>query len=77
MVWQPKYTITDKLIVTMHRIGEATGELKALRLSSNILAWLELEARELSAHASTSIEGNPLPLTDVKRLLKTKIFAYT
>jgi Fic family protein len=27
-------------------------------------------AHELSAHASTSIEGNPLPLTDVKMLLK-------
>jgi Fic family protein len=72
MAWQPTYTITDKLIFTMRRIGEAIGELKALGLSSNIMARLELEARELSTHASTSIEGNPLPLTDVKRLLKTK-----
>jgi Fic family protein len=34
------------------------------------LAKLEIEAREFSSYASTSIEGNPLPLTDVKRLLK-------
>ena len=70
MEWQPKYTITDRLIVTMRRVGEAIGEIKALGLSPNVLARLELEARALSTHASTSIEGNPLPLTDVKRLLK-------
>lgn len=29
-------------------------------------------ARELSAYASTSIEGNPLPLTEVKKILKSR-----
>ena len=70
MNWQPNYRITDRLVVTMRRIGEAIGEIKALNLSPNALARLELEARALSTHASTSIEGNPLPLTDVKQLLK-------
>ncbi len=36
------------------------------------MAKLGLSARELSSYASTSIEGNPLPLTDVKQLLKTR-----
>ncbi len=31
---------------------------------------MERSAREVSAYSSTSIEGNPLPLTDVKRILK-------
>lgn len=31
---------------------------------------MEKLACEVSSHASTSIEGNPLPLTDVKRLIK-------
>lgn len=31
---------------------------------------MEIRAREVSSHASTSIEGNPLPLTDVKQLIK-------
>ncbi|MES9831929.1 MAG: Fic family protein [Candidatus Thiodiazotropha sp. DIVDIV] len=48
------------------------GELKSFHLSDQDLAKLEIEARELSSYASTSIEGNPLPLTDVKRLLKTQ-----
>lgn len=72
MSWKPKYTITDKLLFTIREIGEAIGEIKGFNLTSKALAKLEIEARELSSFASTSIEGNPLPLTDVKHLLKTK-----
>ena len=72
MNWIPKYTISNKLLVTIREIGESLGELKSFHLTDQDLAKLEIEARELSAYASTSIEGNPLPLTDVKRLLKTK-----
>ncbi len=41
-------------------------------MTQKTLARLELEARELSSYASTSIEGNPLSLIDVKKLLKTR-----
>lgn len=68
----PKYTITDKLLMTIRETGEAIGEIKSYRLTGNALAQLELGARQLSSYASTSIEGNPLPLTDVKQLLKSK-----
>ena len=71
MSWNPKYSISNKLLITVREIGEALGEIKSIRLPSQELAKLELEARELSSYASTSIEGNPLPLTDVKRLLKS------
>lgn len=37
-----------------------------------VLLEMERRAREISAYSSTSIEGNPLPLTDVKRILKNK-----
>jgi Fic family protein len=72
MNWIPKYTISDRLLLTIREIGESLGELKSFHLSDQDLAKLEIEARELSSYASTSIEGNPLPLTDVKRLLKTQ-----
>jgi len=72
MSWKPKYIISDKLLFTIREIGESLGEIKSLVLSDQALAKLEFDARELSSYASTSIEGNPLPLTDVKRLLKTK-----
>ena len=68
----PKYTISNKLLSTIREIGESLGELKAFHLSDQDLTKLEFEARELSSYASTSIEGNPLPLTDVKRLLKAQ-----
>jgi len=72
MSWTPKYTISNKLLSTIREIGESLGELKSFHLTDQDLAKLEIEARELSSYASTSIEGNPLPLTDVKRLLKTQ-----
>ena len=71
MSWQPNYTITDKLLFTIREIGEAIGEIKSTHFNEKTLAKLELDARTLSSYASTSIEGNPLPLTDVKRLLKS------
>lgn len=55
----------------MREIGEVVGEVKSYQLTGKALARLELDARQLSTHASTSIEGNPLALTDVKRVLKS------
>lgn len=72
MIWRPKYTISNQLLMTIREIGESIGQIKAQCLDQQVLAKLEIDARELSSHASTSIEGNPLPLTDVKRLLKTQ-----
>ena len=72
MNWTPKYTISNKFLSTIREIGESLGELKSFHLSDQDLAKLEIEAQELSSYASTSIEGNPLPLTDVKHLLKTQ-----
>ena len=70
MAWIPQYTISNKLLLTIREIGESIGEIRGQSLTQTTLAKLELNARELSSYASTSIEGNPLPLTDVKRLLK-------
>jgi len=71
MTWNSRYTISNKLLLTIREIGESIGEIRAQYLTHTALAKLGLSARELSSYASTSIEGNPLPLTDVKRLLKT------
>lgn len=66
MIWMPQYAISNILLLSIREIGE----IRAQNLTHTTLAKLELTARELSSYASTSIEGNPLPLTDVKRLLK-------
>ena len=64
-MWSPKYTIGNKLLRTISQIGETLGTIKAESLNQPELARLALQARTLSSYASTSIEGNPLPLTDV------------
>lgn len=69
-MFEPKYTITHKLLANVKKIGQIVSGLNEHRFPQMVLFELERIAREVSAHASTSIEGNPLPLTDVKQLLK-------
>ncbi len=69
-MWSPKYTIRNRLLRTIREIGETLGTIKSQPISGQRLARLADDARALSSFASTSIEGNPLPLTDVKRLIK-------
>jgi Fic family protein len=71
-VFKPIYEITNKLLFNIKKIGTIVFELNNKRFPEIVLYELERSAREISAHASTSIEGNPLPLTDVKQILKTK-----
>ncbi len=69
-MFNPKYTISNKLLSNIKRISEIVVELNNRNLSRVILLDMERRAREISTYSSTSIEGNPLPLTDVKRILK-------
>ena len=70
-MFDPKYTISPKLLDNIKRIATLIFELNGKRFSKVVLLELEKKAREISAHASTSIEGNPLPLTEVKKILKS------
>lgn len=47
-------------------------DLNDRRFPKVVLVEFEKIAREVSTYASTSIEGNPLPLTEVKKVLKSK-----
>ncbi len=69
-MFQPQYTITDQLLANIKRISSLVTELNNKRFPNVVLLELERSAREVSAYASTSIEGNPLPLTEVKKILK-------
>ena len=69
-MFQPRYIITPKLLDRIKRITLLIHDLNALHLSDVALAQMQTEARVMSAYTSTSIEGNPLPLTEVRRLLK-------
>lgn len=71
-MFNPKYTITGLLLANITKINSLVSELNHRRFAKLVLVEFERTAREVSAHTSTSIEGNPLSLTDVKRVLKSK-----
>ena len=71
-MFEPKFTISNRLLANIKRIAEIIAGLNNQSFPEIVLAELEKRAREISAFSSTSIEGNPLPLTDVKRILKNK-----
>ncbi|MFA5857654.1 MAG: Fic family protein [Elusimicrobiota bacterium] len=66
----PKYTITQKLLDSIKKISVQIAVLNTRRYPKVVLAEYERYAREISSFSSTSIEGNPLPLTEVKQILK-------
>src|SRR3989338_8810948 len=70
-MFAPKFNISDILLRNIKRMAVLTAELNSRSFSKTVLASFEKKANSLSAHASTSIEGNPLPLAEVKRLLKS------
>lgn len=72
IMFDPKYTITNKLLGNIKRIAEIVTDLNSRSFPKVVLLEMERRAREISAYSSTSIEGNPLPLTDVKRILKNR-----
>ncbi len=72
MEFNPEYTITPKLLDNIKQITKIKTELNNRRFPETIKMKLEKSAISLSIHSSTSIEGNPLPLTEVKKILKNK-----
>ncbi|MBI3103732.1 Fic family protein [Candidatus Daviesbacteria bacterium] len=71
-MFNPRYTITDRLLSNIKRISTLVSELNNRRFPHVVLVEFEKTARAISSYASTSIEGNPLPLTEVKKILKSK-----
>jgi len=72
MPFKPRYTITDSLLAKIKRINSLVNEINHKRFPHVVLLELERSAAAVSSFASTSIEGNPLPLTEVKKILKSK-----
>ncbi len=69
--FDPRYHITPRLLELIKTIAAQIALLNNRRFSQVVLAEFERHAREISAFSSTSIEGNPLPLTEVRKILKS------
>lgn len=59
-------------MANIKRVNSLVSELNDRRFPQIVLVEFEKIAQAVSTHASTSIEGNPLPLTEVKKILKTR-----
>ncbi len=71
-MFNPQYTITNHFLANIKRVNILVNELNNRRFPNVVLVELEKVARAVSTYASTSIEGNPLPLTEVKKILKSR-----
>ncbi|MEK9201196.1 MAG: Fic family protein [Patescibacteria group bacterium] len=71
-MFTPKYTITDQLLANISHVNSLVRDLNDRRFPNIVVVEFEKTAREVSTYASTSIEGNPLPLTEVKKVLKSQ-----
>ena len=71
-MFNPRYTITHSLLENIKQIYSIVQSLNQRLFPHVVLVELQKSAEAVSAYASTSIEGNPLPLTDVKAILKNK-----
>jgi len=70
MKFLPNYRITNKLLKNIKEIAIITTELNNKKFPHVVLMSMEKEARAVSVHTSTRIEGNVLPLTEVRKLIK-------
>jgi Fic family protein len=66
----PTYTVSIPLLEMIKRIAVLAHNLNRQAVPDVVYAELQAEAAAVSTYTSTSIEGNPLPLTKVKRLIK-------
>jgi Fic family protein len=69
-MFKPNYEITHALLDNIKRVYSLVQTLNQRRFPHTVLVELQKDAEAVSSFASTSIEGNPLPLTDVKRIIK-------
>ena len=71
-MFNPKYEITGELLTNIKRITAIKTELNQKKYPDVVLMEYARRARGISSHTSTRIEGNMLPLTEVKRILKVR-----
>jgi Fic family protein len=69
-MFEARYKLNPNLLGNILKIKNLISQLNDQNFSELVLAKFEKDSYAISAHASTSIEGNPIPLTDVRKILK-------
>lgn len=71
-MYQPQYTITNKLLKSINRIVQAHSVIIHAPLKPRWEAGLRYHALVRSVHSSTHLEGNPLTEQEVDQVLQGK-----
>ncbi|MBR3386211.1 Fic family protein [Candidatus Saccharibacteria bacterium] len=66
MSYKPKFVITDKIKDLLQDIGRINNVIAASRILPAVEASVRYRASVEAAHSSTSIEGNPLSMNEVR-----------
>ena len=69
MKYQPKYTITEKIKDNLFEIEKIKDQIRGKRILPEAEASIRLRASVESIHSSTSIEGNPLNVNEVRAIV--------
>jgi Fic family protein len=68
MAYQPRFTITAKLLAITEEIAAFREKILATTVQVPWIPTLQKDARVRNTHSSTAIEGNPLTLEQVRLL---------
>jgi len=68
MVYQPKFTVTSRLLRLIEEISALREKILAASVQVSWIPTLQKDARIRNTHSSTAIEGNPLTLDQVRLL---------
>src|SRR5712692_5752812 len=68
MVYQPRFTITARLLAITEEISAFREKILAATVQVPWIPTLQKDARVRNTHSSTAIEGNPLTLEQVRLL---------
>ena len=66
MAYQPKFTITPRLLALVQDIAALRERIAAATVEVPWIPALQKDTRARNAHSSTAIEGNPLTLEQVR-----------
>lgn len=69
MKYEPKYTISDRLHANLQEIERLKNIVRGRRVLPEAEAAIRLRATVDTVHSSTSIEGNPLDVNEVRAVI--------
>ena len=75
MTWQPKFTITSRLLTLAQDIAALRERIAGATIEVPWMPALQKDTRARNTHSSTAIEGNPLTLEQVRAVEEGRTLA--